>query len=108
MDETVDRHSSDNNRGVLPRHPSGETRTSTASSRFSPQVLPWSQSLRQEFGDEYAHFVWGLDLGLAAASTSTLPTYTLMRRCPIQRPNGSWEWRYRGRVDVPSTILSQD
>ena len=51
------------------------------------------QSLRRDFGDEYTLFA----LGLAAASTLSSPMYTLVDRCPIQRLNGSWEWRYRGR-----------
>ena len=93
----MDRHGNDNTRAVLPRHPSGETRTSTASSSFSHQVLSWPQSLRQEFGDEYAHSAWGPDLGLAAASTLASLIHTLVRRWPIQRPNGSWGWRCRGR-----------
>ena len=53
------------------------------------------QSLRHIVGDEY--FTWGPDLGLAAASTLASPIYTLVNRYPIQLPNGSWEWRYRGR-----------
>ena len=54
-------------------------------------------SLRHNFGDEYAHFAWGSDLGSGAASTLASPLYTLVDRCTIQLPNGSWEWRYRGR-----------
>ena len=53
--------------------------------------------LRHEFGDEFAHFTWGPDLGLGAASTLASPLYTLVDRCTIQLPNASWEWRYRGR-----------
>ena len=45
--------------------------------------------LRHDLGDEYAHFAWGPDLGLGAASTLTLPLYTLVDRCTIQLPNGS-------------------
>ena len=52
-------------------------------------------SLCHYFGDKHAHFAWGLELGLAAASTLASPIYTLVNRCPIQLPNGSWEWRYR-------------
>ena len=54
-------------------------------------------SLRHDFRDEYAHFALDPDLGLATASTLASPIYTLMDRCPIQLPNESWEWRYRGR-----------
>ena len=54
-------------------------------------------SLRHDFGDEYAHFAWGFDLGLGAASTRASPLYTQVDRCTIQLPTGSWEWRYRGR-----------
>ena len=51
--------------------------------------------LRHDFGDEYPHFTLGYDLGLGAASTLASPLYTLVDRCTIQLPNGSWEWRYR-------------
>ena len=54
-------------------------------------------SLRRDFGDEYAHFAWEPDLGLVDDSTMASPLYTLVDRCTIQLPNGSWEWRYRGR-----------
>ena len=53
--------------------------------------------LRHDFGDEYAHFVWGPDLGLGAASTLASPLHTPVDRCTVQLPNGFWEWRYRGR-----------
>ena len=53
--------------------------------------------LRRDFGDEYARFAWELDLGLNAASTLASPLYTLVDHCTIQVPNGSWEWRCRGR-----------
>ena len=53
--------------------------------------------MRHDFGDEYAHFAWGPDLGLVADSTLASPLYALVDRCTIQLPNGSWEWRYRGR-----------
>ena len=33
----------------------------------------------------------------AAYSTLASPLYTLVDRCTIQFPDGSWEWRYRGR-----------
>ena len=32
-----------------------------------------------------------------ADSTLASPLYTLVDRCTVQLPNGSWEWRYRGR-----------
>ena len=48
-------------------------------------------SLRYDFGNEYAHFAWGPDLGLTAASTLVSPLYTLMDHCTIQLPNGSRE-----------------
>ena len=47
--------------------------------------------LRHNFGDEYAHFAWGLHLGLAAASALVSSMYTVGDRCPIQLPNRSWE-----------------
>ena len=56
-----------------------------------------SPPMRHDFGDEYAHFAWGPDLGLGAALILSSPLYTLVYRCTIQLPNGSWEWRYRGR-----------
>ena len=49
--------------------------------------------LRHDFGDEDAHFVSSPDVGLAGASTLASPIYSLVDRCPIQLPNGSWEWR---------------
>ena len=67
-----------------------------AASHLKPYHLR-PQSLRHDFGDEYAHFAWGPDLGLMADSTLASPLYTLVDRCTIQFPNGSWEWRYRGR-----------
>ena len=53
--------------------------------------------LRHDFSDDCAHFAWGPDLGLGAASTLASPLYTLVDRCTVQLPNGSWERRYRGR-----------
>ena len=53
--------------------------------------------LRHDVGDEFAHFAWGPDLGLGAASTLASPLYTVVDRCTIQLSNGSWEWRYRRR-----------
>ena len=78
-----------------------------AASHIKPyQLRP--PSLRHEFGDEYAHFVWGPDLGLVVASTVVSPLYTLVDRWMIQLPNGPREWRYRGRyLKVPSQDLSQ-
>ena len=67
-----------------------------AASHIKPYYLRPS-SLRHNFGDEYAHFAWGPDLGLVADSTLASPLYTLVDCCTIQLPNGSWEWRYRGR-----------
>ena len=66
-------------------------------------------SMRHDFGDEYAHFAWGPDLGLGAASTLASPLYTLLDRCTIQLPNGSWEWRYRGRYfnGCPSGFITE-
>ena len=54
-------------------------------------------SLRHEFGDEYVHVAWGPNLGLGANSTLATPLHPLMDRCTTHLPNGSWEWRYRGR-----------
>ena len=67
-----------------------------AASHIKPYHLR-PPSLRHGFGDEYAHFAWGPTLGLVAASTLASPLYTLVDRCTIQIPNGSWEWSYRGR-----------
>ena len=67
-----------------------------AASHIKPYHLK-PPSLRHDFGDEYAHFAWGPDLGLVTASTPASPLYTLVDRCTIQLPNGAWEWRYRGR-----------
>ena len=67
-----------------------------AASHIKPYHLRPS-SLRHDFGDEYAHFAWGPDSGLGAASILASPLYTLVDRCTIQLPNGSWQWRYRGR-----------
>ena len=53
--------------------------------------------LRHDFGDEYAHFAWGPDLGLGATSILASPLYTLVDRCTIQLLDGFWERRYRGR-----------
>ena len=93
----MDRHISDNTRTVLPRHPPGETGESTASSSFPHQALPSeAPTTVSRLGDEYAHFAWGPDLGLGAASALASPLYTLVDRCTIQVPNGFWEWRYRG------------
>ena len=91
-------HSSDNTRTALPCHRSEETGKSTACISFSHQALYHLRppSLRHGFGDEYAHFASGLELGLAAASILASPIYTLVDRCPIKLRNGSWEWRYRG------------
>ena len=67
-----------------------------AASHIKPYHLR-PPSLRHEFDDEYAHFAWGPDLGLVADSTLASPLYTLVDRCTIHLPNGSWEWRYCGR-----------
>ena len=67
-----------------------------AASHIKPYHLR-PPSLRHDFDDEYAHFAWGPDLVFGAASTLASPLYTLVDRCTIQLPNGSWEWRYRGR-----------
>ena len=61
------------------------------------------QPLRHDFGDDYAHLAWGPNLELAAALALASPLYTLVNRYPIQRPNGSWEWRCRGRYLNGST-----
>ena len=94
----MNRHSSDNTRTVLSRPFQGrrERERRATASHIKPYYLRLP-SLRREFCDEYAHFAWGPDLGLAAASTLASPIYTLVGRCPIQLPNGSWEWRYGGR-----------
>ena len=66
-----------------------------AASQIKPYHLR-PPPLRHDLGDEYAHFVWSPDLGLAAASTLASSIYTLVDTCPIQLPNGSREGRYRG------------
>ena len=53
--------------------------------------------LRHDFGDEYAHFAWGPDLGLAADSTIASPLYTLVDRFSVGHVNGTSEWKYRRR-----------
>ena len=53
--------------------------------------------LHYEFGDECAHFVWGLVQGLAAASILASPMYTLVVSCPPG--NGDI-------VDVTSTVIN--
>ena len=60
--------------------------------------------LRHDFGDEYAHFAWGPDLGSAAASTLTSPLYTLVdaARYRFQTDPGNGD-----TVDVISTVPSQ-
>lgn len=84
---TVERYGIDYTRAVLPPHSSEETVTNTESSSFSYQVLSpeASQSLRHDFVDKYANFVWGPDLGLAAALILASPMFTLVDCCPIQR-----------------------
>ena len=67
-----------------------------AASRIKPYHLR-SPPPRHDFSDESAHFAWDPDLGLGATSTLASPLYTLVDRYTIQLPNGSWEWRYRGR-----------
>ena len=67
-----------------------------AASHIKPHHLR-PPSLRRHFSDEYAHFAWGPDLQLAAASTIVSPFYILVDCCMIQLSNGSWEWRHRGR-----------
>ena len=67
-----------------------------AASHIKPYHLR-PPSLRHDFGKEYAHFACGPGLGLAVASTLASPIYTLVDRCSIQLPNGSWELRCRGR-----------
>ena len=53
--------------------------------------------LRHDFGDEYAHFAWDADLGLAASSTMAAPLYTLVDRQASAREGGAWRWEYKGR-----------
>ena len=42
-----------------------------------------------EFGDEYAHFAWEADLGLAMPSTAASQLYTL--------GDNSWKWSCMGK-----------
>ena len=63
----------------------------TAASHIKPYHLR-PQPLRQDFGDRYAPFAWGPDLGIAAASTLASLMYALADRCLIQCPNGFWEF----------------
>ena len=102
----MDRHRSDNTRTVLPRHPPEERRERVrraAASHIKPYYLR-PPSLRPDFGDEYAHFAWGSDLGLAVDSTLASPLYTLVDRCTIQLPNGPGSG---DAADAISTIPSQ-
>ena len=54
-------------------------------------------NLRHDFEDEYAHFAWGADLGLAEPSTVASPMYTLLDRRAVREQTGAWKWEYRGR-----------
>ena len=67
-----------------------------AASHIKPYNLR-APSLRHDFGDEYAHFAWGPDSGLGAASKLASPLFTVVDRCTMQLPNGSWRWRCRER-----------
>ena len=57
-----------------------------ATSHITPYHLK-PQSLRHDFGEEYAHIAWGPDVRLAAASILASSIYTLVDRCSIQRLN---------------------
>ena len=79
-------------------------RVRAAASHIKPYHLrPPSQ--RHNFGGEYAHFAWGLDLGLAAASTLASPIYTMVHHCPIQLPTDPGS---RDTAGIISTVPSQD
>ena len=67
-----------------------------AASHIKPYHIRPPQ-LRHDFGDEYAHFAWGPDLGLATDSTIASPLYTLIDRFSVRHANGTCEWKYRGR-----------
>ena len=70
--------------------------TRAAASHIKPfHVRPsW---LRHGFGDEYAHFAWDADLGLAAPSTMAPPLYTLVDRQASAKKGGARRWEYKGR-----------
>ena len=85
----MDYHGSDYIRAVVSCHSPGETGTSTAAASHVKPYYTRPQSLRHEFGDEYAYFARGPYLGLAAASTIVSTMNTLVNRCPIQLFNGS-------------------
>ena len=68
------------------------------------------EHLRHDFEDEFAHFVWGADLGLAEVSIAAKPLYTLTDRKPTRVGGDTWNWEYRGRHQdgAESHLLSKD
>ena len=54
--------------------------------------------LCHEFGDEYAHFAWKADLGLALPSTVASPLYALVDRSAVSSGDNSWKWNYKREV----------
>ena len=68
-----------------------------AASHIKPYHLR-PPSLRHDFGDEYAHFAWGPDLGLVTASILALPLYTL-----VDRLHDTASKRIM-RVEIPRTL----
>ena len=69
--------------------------------------------LRHPFEDEFAHFVWGPDLGLVADSVVAAPLYTLTDRRAVQGAGGAsaaWAWEYRGKYQdgTASSWITED
>jgi len=68
--------------------------------------------LRLPFEDEFAHFVWGPDLGLVEDSVVAAPLYTLFARKTTAGAGGSsaWAWEYRGKYQdgTASSWLTED
>ena len=63
-------------------------------------------SLRHDFGDEYAHFAWGPDLGLVADSTCPSTPWLIAARCSFQMDPGNGDTE-DVTLTVPSQGLSQ-
>ena len=69
--------------------------------------------LRHPFEDEFSHFVWAPDLGLAEDSTVASPLYTLTNRRVARGVGGAsaaWAWEYQGRYQDGTTTswLTED
>ena len=66
--------------------------------------------LRHAFEDDFAHFVWGPDIGLAKVSTAAAPLYTLIDRKASWIGEDTWVWEYKGRHqdEVESNWLNEE